>query len=214
MLKWSCFYFWLSSDALCVCPHLIINNATCVFSWYSIENTITANEEIIEVVSIWHSEYIWITYDTIWITTILFHLGCTISKSPWHRKTTRKDSHRSEDLCTILGTHIITLIDLASSINNSILFSVVRRLVINSDLMRFLPHIIRIYSSWISNVSYVDCLRCYKHYHSTGTWPISHSDQVSFHELYFSHFASICQSCLQVIWELALRRNHVMKIIP
>lgn len=56
----------------------------CVFCADSVEYSIAADKDEVEIIIYWHGENFWICDDAVRVTSILFHLGDAVTECPRH----------------------------------------------------------------------------------------------------------------------------------
>ena len=85
--------------------------------------------------------------------------------------------------------------------------------MIIGNLLFVLPEISGKYCARITNICAVDSFRGDKQNDGAGAGPISHGGEVTFHEFGLAGETTSTKRAFQVIWELSLTCDKVMKVV-
>ena len=118
----------------------------------------------------------WIYNNYIWIAIISFHFSLAVTKSSWNRQSTW--NHSYWPLCyrtTWSSQHyIVVLVNLAASLKNSFLLSVLWWFVIIADGHKSCTLIWGHNSSRVACISKPNIIIYYKHYECARSWLITY----------------------------------------
>ena len=171
-----------------------INLLAWLFCAQSIENSITAkNNKIMSIFLYTDMVNFWINDDNVRVSIVFFKFGLAISKCPRNRQPPGYHSDRT--LCNwttwSCKHYIVVLVDLSSSLQNSLLFGFLGRFVVIWDGRKLLAVVWRHDSSRVSSICNPYIVIYYQHYNCTGAWFVSDLNLVLSHKLFFSVFETL-----------------------
>jgi len=167
------------------------------------------------VVFNFHMVDLWISYNNIRVSLVLFHFGLGISECSGHWQTTWNYSDRSLGNWTTWSCKhdVVVLVNLPASFKDSFPFCLFAWLVIlgQRDVLQTL--LATHHCSRVSSVGNPHIIIDYKHNNSTRARFVLDGDLVLAHKSFFCFFETKHQCFLRVQRKRRLARNNIMQVI-